>query len=596
MSVPVILKKKWVWIATLVVIVSGLVALSVLGDDPKPLRLDEFETAVAEGRVKDATVGNKTNTVQGTLTDGTEFRTVFPPEFADEVTKTLLDADVKVEGNNEDDAAITSLLYDLVPTILVVGVFLWFVMQMQGGGRANRFGRSKARRATVTSVTFADVAGADEAVEELKEIRDFLKDPERFRAVGARIPRGVLLHGAPGTGKTLLAKAVAGEADAPFFTISGSDFVEMFVGVGAARVRDLFKQAKEVAPAIIFVDEIDAVGRHRGTGTGGGHDEREQTLNQLLVELDGFDDRDNVILMAATNRPDILDPALLRPGRFDRQIAVDAPDLAGREAILTVHAVGRPFDDDVSWNTVARRTPGFTGADLANIVNEAALLAGRRSARSITLADVTESIDRVMAGPERRNRVMSEKEKAITAFHEAGHALVGHLLPHCDPVHKVSIVARGRALGWTLSLPTEDRYTRTQAELTDRLAMFLGGRAAEALVFDEITTGAADDIERATALARSMVTDYGMSPEIGPRHVGSADELGLTRTGRPPTPVSDEIAETVDREVHRLVAEAQTRATELLVEHRAGLDRVATRLIEVESIDEADLAELISGA
>jgi len=596
MSVPAILKKKWVWIATLVVIVSGLVALSVLGDDPKPLRLDEFETAVAEGRVKDATVGNKTNTVQGTLTDGTEFRTVFPPEFADEVTKTLLDADVKVEGNNEDDAAITSLLYDLVPTILVVGVFLWFVMQMQGGGRANRFGRSKARRATVTSVTFADVAGADEAVEELKEIRDFLKDPERFRAVGARIPRGVLLHGAPGTGKTLLAKAVAGEADAPFFTISGSDFVEMFVGVGAARVRDLFKQAKEVAPAIIFVDEIDAVGRHRGTGTGGGHDEREQTLNQLLVELDGFDDRDNVILMAATNRPDILDPALLRPGRFDRQIAVDAPDLAGREAILTVHAVGRPFDDDVSWNTVARRTPGFTGADLANIVNEAALLAGRRSARSITLADVTESIDRVMAGPERRNRVMSEKEKAITAFHEAGHALVGHLLPHCDPVHKVSIVARGRALGWTLSLPTEDRYTRTQAELTDRLAMFLGGRAAEALVFDEITTGAADDIERATALARSMVTDYGMSPEIGPRHVGSADELGLTRTGRPPTPVSDEIAVTVDREVHRLVAEAQTRATELLVEHRAGLDRVATRLIEVESIDEADLAELISGA
>jgi len=596
MSVPAILKKKWVWIATLVVIVSGLVALSVLGDDPKPLRLDEFETAVAEGRVKDATVGNKTNTVQGTLTDGTEFRTVFPPEFADEVTKTLLDADVKVEGNNEDDAAITSLLYDLVPTILVVGVFLWFVMQMQGGGRANRFGRSKARRATVTSVTFADVAGADEAVEELKEIRDFLKDPERFRAVGARIPRGVLLHGAPGTGKTLLAKAVAGEADAPFFTISGSDFVEMFVGVGAARVRDLFKQAKEVAPAIIFVDEIDAVGRHRGTGTGGGHDEREQTLNQLLVELDGFDDRDNVILMAATNRPDILDPALLRPGRFDRQIAVDAPDLAGREAILTVHAVGRPFDDDVSWNTVARRTPGFTGADLANIVNEAALLAGRRSARSITLADVTESIDRVMAGPERRNRVMSEKEKAITAFHEAGHALVGHLLPHCDPVHKVSIVARGRALGWTLSLPTEDRYTRTQAELTDRLAMFLGGRAAEALVFDEITTGAADDIERATALARSMVTDYGMSPEIGPRHVGSADELGLTRTGRPPTPVSDEIAVTVDREVHRLVAEAQTRATELLVEHRAGLDRVATRLIEVESIDEADLAELLSGA
>ena len=596
MSVPAILKKKWVWIATLVVIVSGLVALSVLGDDPKPLRLDEFETAVAEGRVKDATVGNKTNTVQGTLTDGTEFRTVFPPEFADEVTKTLLDADVKVEGNNEDDAAITSLLYDLVPTILVVGVFLWFVMQMQGGGRANRFGRSKARRSTGTSVTFADVAGADEAVEELKEIRDFLKDPERFRAVGARIPRGVLLHGAPGTGKTLLAKAVAGEADAPFFTISGSDFVEMFVGVGAARVRDLFKQAKEVAPAIIFVDEIDAVGRHRGTGTGGGHDEREQTLNQLLVELDGFDDRDNVILMAATNRPDILDPALLRPGRFDRQIAVDAPDLAGREAILTVHAVGRPFDDDVSWNTVARRTPGFTGADLANIVNEAALLAGRRSARSITLADVTESIDRVMAGPERRNRVMSEKEKAITAFHEAGHALVGHLLPHCDPVHKVSIVARGRALGWTLSLPTEDRYTRTQAELTDRLAMFLGGRAAEALVFDEITTGAADDIERATALARSMVTDYGMSPEIGPRHVGSADELGLTRTGRPPTPVSDEIAVTVDREVHRLVAEAQTRATELLVEHRAGLDRVATRLIEVESIDEADLAELLSGA
>jgi len=595
-KVPELLRKKWFLVGAAVVLVGVLVGLSLLGSDPKELRLDELERAVERGRVQTATIANRSRTVTGELSDGTRFRTVYPDEYADELTRQMLDSGVELKGNNEDDSTWSTLLGEYLPTVAIIGVFLWFVTSMQGGGRANRFGKARARQAGEdrTKVTFADVAGADEAVEELEEIKEFLRDPDRFRELGARIPKGVLLYGPPGTGKTLLARAVAGEADVPFLTISGSDFVEMFVGVGAARVRDLFKQAKAAAPAIVFVDEIDAVGRHRGTGVGGGHDEREQTLNQLLVELDGFDARDDVILMAATNRPDILDPALLRPGRFDRQVAVDAPDLLGRQAILQVHARGKPVAAGVSWSVVARRTPGFTGADLANIVNEGALLAGRRKAREITMADLSDAIDRVMAGPERRNRVMSEKEKAITAFHEAGHALVGHLLPHCDPVHKVSIVARGRALGWTQSMPVEERFTQTRAELRDRLAMFLGGRAAEALVFEEISTGAMDDIDRATTLARAMVTDYGMSERLGPRRIGGrADEPFVGRDQGTTSTLSDDMATIVDEEVQALLTEAQHRATELLTTNRAALDRLAARLIEIETIDEDELRVVV---
>ncbi len=594
-QLPKLFRSRWFLVTVSLATVAVIVLVLVTRPNPVNLRLDQFEQSLADGKVLDARVLDKSHTVEGTLRGGDKFRVDFPAEYGDELTRKLLDAKVETTADGENDSTVLSVLYDLGPTVVIIGVFIWFVTQMQGGGRSG-FGKAKARKAGTerSKVTFANVAGADEAVEELTEIKEFLRDPERFRALGARIPRGVLLYGPPGTGKTLLARAVAGEADAPFFTISGSDFVEMFVGVGAARVRDLFKQAKEVAPSIVFVDEIDAVGRHRGTGVGGGHDEREQTLNQLLVELDGFEDRDNVILMAATNRPDILDPALLRPGRFDRQIAVDAPDLEGRRAILEVHAAGMPWAPDVSWSVVARQTPGYTGADLANIVNESALLAGRRSATVVTMGDVSEAIDRVMAGPERRNRVMSEKEKAITAYHEAGHALVGHLLPNCDPVHKVSIVARGRALGWTQSLPTEDRYTRTRSELTELVAMMLAGRGAEELVFGEITTGASDDIERATALCRAMVTEYGMSDAVGPRRIRTGgDEPFVGREGAIPV-VSDEIAGLVDSEVQRLLREAQATARQLLETHRDGLDRVAARLIEVETVDADALAELLT--
>jgi cell division protease FtsH len=587
------LRNRWVWGGVGLLVAVAVTAAVLLRDKPaKVLRLDDFLGRVDRGTVRNAKVLDATRRVTGTLSDGTSYEVTFPRDYGHDLTQRLVDHHVELKADNETDPLWKQVLTDVLPTLLIVGAFLWFIMQMQNGGRANVFGRAKPRRGNDSTVTFADVAGADEAVEELTEIRDFLKDPERFRRLGARIPRGVLLHGAPGTGKTLLARAVAGEADAPFFTMSGSDFVEMFVGVGAARVRDLFRQAKEEAPAIVFVDEIDAVGRHRGAGTGGGHDEREQTLNQLLVELDGFDERDNVILMAATNRPDVLDKALLRPGRFDRQVAVELPDRVGREQILQVHARGKPFQAAVDWSVVARRTPGFSGADLANIVNESALLAGRRSDTEVTLADVNEAIDRVMAGPERRSRVMSDEEKRITAYHEAGHAVVGHVLPHCDPIHKVSIVARGRALGWTLSLPEDDRLNRSQPELTERLAMYLGGRAAESLVFDTVTTGAADDIQRATELAAAMVSDFGMSPEIGPRYVPHPDHPEL-RTGFGLAPASQDVVRRVDAEVQRLLDEALAVATALLTERRPALDRIAERLIEVEVIDEEELVRLI---
>jgi cell division protease FtsH len=594
-----VLSSVWTYLA--LVVVAGAVVFVVVtaGDDVRVLRLDQFRTQVHQGHVRTATLLGRSDAVVGELRSGRHYRATYPADYAETLTKDLLAAGVRTKGDSESPSAFESFLYDLLPTLIVVGVFLWFILQMQGGGKSTRFGRAKARKAGKdrTGVTFADVAGAEEAVAELEEIKDFLSDPERFRRLGAKIPKGVLLYGPPGTGKTLLARAVAGEAGVPFLTISGSDFVEMFVGVGAARVRDLFRQAKDMAPAIVFVDEIDAVGRHRGTGMGGGHDEREQTLNQLLVELDGFDGRDDVILMAATNRPDILDPALLRPGRFDRHVSVDAPDLRGREAILSVHARNKPLSSSVSLGVVARRTPGFTGADLANIVNEAALMAGRVSRHEITMGDMSEAVDRVMAGPERRSRIMSAREKSVTAHHEAGHALVGHLLADADEVHKVSIVARGRGLGWTQYLPAEDRYSHTVGQLSAMLAVFMGGLSAEELVFCERTTGAADDIDRATRLARAMVTEYGMSELLGPQRLAAAEDEPIRPRDLPAgTPHSVVVAAQVDAEVKRLLDEAHATARRLIEDHRGMLDRLAARLIEIETLDEDELAAILDPA
>jgi cell division protease FtsH len=469
---------------------------------------------------------------------------------------------------------------------------------MQGGGnRVMSFGKSKARLVSkdTPKTTFADVAGSDEAVEELTEIKEFLESPAKFQAIGAKIPKGVLLYGPPGTGKTLLARAVAGEAGVPFYSISGSDFVEMFVGVGASRVRDLFEQAKANAPAIVFVDEIDAVGRHRGAGLGGGHDEREQTLNQLLVEMDGFDVKGGVILIAATNRPDILDPALLRPGRFDRQIPVTPPDLAGRKAVLDVHAKGKPIAPDVDLMTIARRTPGFTGADLANVINEAALLTARQGQQQITAVTLEESIDRVMAGPQRKSRLMSDKEKKVTAYHEGGHALVAHALPNMDPVHKLTILPRGRALGYTMVLPEEDKYSQTRAELQDSLAYALGGRAAEELVFHDVTTGAANDIEKATGTARAMVTQYGMSPRLGALKFGQdSGEVFLGRDMGHQRDYSEEIAGIIDEEVRALIETAHAEAYDILETHRDVLDELVLRLLDKETLDKAEIAEIFA--
>jgi len=491
---------------------------------------------------------------------------------------------------------VLSLLSILGP-ILLVGLFAWFLLSsMQGGGnRVMQFGKSKAKLVSKESpkVTFADVAGSDEAVEELEEIKDFLKDPSRFQAVGARIPKGVLLYGPPGTGKTLLARAVAGEAGVPFYSISGSDFVEMFVGVGASRVRDLFEQAKQNSPAIIFVDEIDAVGRHRGAGLGGGHDEREQTLNQLLVEMDGFDVKTNVILIAATNRPDILDPALLRPGRFDRQIGVDAPDLKGRQKILEVHSKGKPMAKGVNLEVLARKTPGFTGADLANVLNEAALLTARSNAQLIDNRALDEAVDRVMAGPQRRTRLMNDKEKLITAYHEGGHALAAASMRHTDPVTKVTILPRGRALGYTMVLPLEDKYSITRNELLDQLAYAMGGRVAEEMVFHDPTTGASNDIEKATSIARKMVTEYGMSAAIGSVKLGqSQGEVFLGRDMGHQRDYSEEIAEKVDNEVRLLIEQAHDEAWQVLNTNRDILDNLAKELMEKETLDHDQLAAL----
>ena len=492
----------------------------------------------------------------------------------------------------------SSLLITLLPILLLVGLF-WFLMgQMQGGGsRVMNFGKSRAKLVSkdMPKVTFADVAGADEAVEELQEIKEFLAEPAKFQAVGAKIPKGVLLYGQPGTGKTLLARAVAGEAGVPFYSISGSDFVEMFVGVGASRVRDLFEQAKANAPAIVFVDEIDAVGRHRGAGLGGGHDEREQTLNQLLVEMDGFDVKANVILIAATNRPDILDPALLRPGRFDRQIAVDPPDMGGRERILNVHAKGKPMAPSVDLRAVARRTPGFTGADLANVLNEAALLTARAGARLIDDHALDEAIDRVVAGPQKRTRIMNEKEKKITAYHEGGHALVATAMRHTDPVTKVTILPRGRALGYTMVMPTDDKYSTTRNEMLDQLAYALGGRVAEEMVFHDPTTGASNDIEKATAIARAMVTQYGMSERVGAIKLGQGQgEVFLGRDMGHGRDYSEDVASIVDEEVRRLIEGAHDEAWHALNDNRAVLDTLVLALFEKETLNKDELAEIFT--
>ncbi|WP_425955976.1 ATP-dependent zinc metalloprotease FtsH [Xylanimonas sp. McL0601] len=495
--------------------------------------------------------------------------------------------------------SIWSSILGLIIPFAIIGAIFWFLMsRMQGGGnRVMGFGKSRAKLISkdMPQVTFADVAGADEAVEELHEIKDFLAEPAKFQAVGAKIPKGVLLYGPPGTGKTLLARAVAGEAGVPFYSISGSDFVEMFVGVGASRVRDLFEQAKQNAPAIIFVDEIDAVGRHRGAGMGGGHDEREQTLNQLLVEMDGFDVKTNVILIAATNRPDILDPALLRPGRFDRQIAVEAPDLKGREAILEVHAKGKPMVPSVDLAAVARRTPGFTGADLANVLNESALLTARSGAQLIDDRALDEAIDRVIAGPQKRTRVMNVKEQKITAYHEGGHALVAAAMRYTDPVTKVTILPRGRALGYTMVMPLEDKYSTTRNELLDQLAYAMGGRVAEEIVFHDPTTGASNDIEKATTIARKMVTEYGMSEKVGAIKLGTGNgEPFLGRDYGHQRDYSEAVAGTVDHEVRKLIESAHDEAWEVLSQYRDVLDDLVLRLLEKETLNQHELSEVFA--
>jgi cell division protease FtsH len=566
---------------------------------------------ITQDKVASAKVNNVDQSISLTLKKGqtytgggvknaTKVEAFYIDARGPEVVSTL-DAHTPSQGytdTNPKGSWVSSLLYTLLPIVLLGGLFFFLMNQMQGGGnRVMSFGKSRAKLVNkdTPKVTFADVAGADEAVEELYEIKEFLAEPAKFQAVGAKIPKGVLLYGQPGTGKTLLARAVAGEAGVPFYSISGSDFVEMFVGVGASRVRDLFEQAKTNAPAIIFVDEIDAVGRHRGAGLGGGHDEREQTLNQLLVEMDGFDVKTNVILIAATNRPDILDPALLRPGRFDRQIAVDAPDMQGRNQILKVHAKGKPMAPHVDLMAVARRTPGFTGADLANVLNEAALLTARQNGKVIDDKALDEAIDRVVAGPQKRSRIMNDKEKKITAYHEGGHALVAAALPHTDPVTKVTILPRGRALGYTMVMPLDDKYSTTRNEMLDQLAYSMGGRVAEELVFHDPTTGAANDIEKATGLARKMVTQFGMSERVGAIKLGSDNgEVFLGRDMGHQRDYSEGVAGVVDEEVRRFVETAHDEAWEILVEHRQVLDALVLALLERETLNKDDLAEIFA--
>ncbi|HEX6936298.1 MAG TPA: ATP-dependent zinc metalloprotease FtsH [Actinomycetes bacterium] len=595
------------WVTMIIIGVLLVTSISSAAGGYKKVDTVKAIDAIRNSQVAEAKLVDRDQRIELTLKDGVEVEESNKIQ-ADYVTARqrelvdLLDKYAPSDGYTDSvprTSWVVSLFINFLPILILVLLFLFFFNQMQGGGsRVMQFGKSKAKLISkdTPKTTFKDVAGADEAVEELHEIKEFLESPAKFQAIGAKIPKGVLLYGPPGTGKTLLARAVAGEAGVPFYSISGSDFVEMFVGVGASRVRDLFEQAKANAPAIVFVDEIDAVGRHRGAGLGGGHDEREQTLNQLLVEMDGFDVKGGVILIAATNRPDILDPALLRPGRFDRQIAVERPDLQGRHQILQVHAKGKPLAEGIDLMAVARRTPGFTGADLANVLNEAALLTARSDAKLIDNRALDEAIDRVVAGPQKRTRIMSDKEKKITAYHEGGHALVAAALPNTDPVHKITILSRGRALGYTMVLPDEDKYSTTRNEMLDQLAYMLGGRAAEEIVFHDPTTGAANDIEKATSVARAMVTQYGMTERIGAIKLGQDNsEPFLGRDMGHQRDYSEEVAGVVDEEVKRLIEAAHDEAWEILVENRDILDELVLELLEKETLDKAQVAEIFTG-
>ena len=602
-------------ISTLILVVVAAYVAYTLGSSffgPRQgtdaLATNEFVSAVEGGRVSEVTYRTSDGSVSGTYwAEGAEkgnkdqltnYTSVY---VGSDSLAELMAAhpDVTYNIDTSDSSLLETVLVSVVPTLLLVGVFVYYMSRMSGQqDKTMQFSKTRAltTEAERPKVTFDDVAGIDEAVEELQEVRDFLSDPERYHKMGARIPHGVLLVGPPGTGKTLLAKAVAGEAGVPFFSISGSDFVEMFVGVGASRVRDLFKQAKEAAPCIVFIDEIDAVGRQRGAGLGGGHDEREQTLNQLLVEMDGFEDSSSVILVAATNRPDILDPALLRPGRFDRRVTVDRPDVGGREKILAVHAEGKPLADDVDFERLAKVTPGFTGADLANLMNEAALLAARRHLSLIGTAEVEEAMERVVAGPERKSRVITEGERRVIAYHESGHALVGHVLENSDPIHKISIVSRGQALGYTLQVPEEDHFLETRDGMLDQIAVLLAGRAAEELFCDDVTTGASNDLERATKLARTMVTRYGMSEELGAQVFGEAQhEVFLGRDYANHQDYSAETAKRIDDEVERIMRAGHERAREVLGARRDQMDTMARVLLERETVEGDAVGALLDG-
>ncbi len=596
-----VIKNLSIYLLIVLVIIFLLKYTTPAGNLPEQIKYSEFFDIVNQGQIKTVLIQSdgETNLISGEKADGVHFETKGPAE--DTTLYTLL-RDKKVEWTSEPPPRPgwwASLLTTLLPILLLVFLFFFLMQQTQGGGnRVMSFGKSRARLQTddKKKITFEDVAGADEVKEELEEIVEFLKSPKKFQELGAKIPRGVLLFGAPGTGKTLLARAVAGEAGVPFFSISGSDFVEMFVGVGASRVRDLFDQAKKNAPCIVFVDEIDAVGRQRGAGLGGGHDEREQTLNQLLVEMDGFSPNEGIIILAATNRPDILDPALLRPGRFDRQVAVDAPDVNGRKEILKVHMRGKPVEEGVNLEILARRTPGFTGADLANLTNEAALLAARQNRKKITMADLENSIERVIAGPEKKSKVISEKEKWLVCYHESGHAVVGFLLPNTDPVHKVSIIPRGRAGGYTLLLPKEDRYYATKSQLLDQVTMLLAGRVSEDLVLKEISTGAQNDLERSTDLVRKMVMEFGMS-DLGPMTYGrKTDTPFLGRDLSRDRNYSEEVANAIDVEVRQTIDRSYKQAWELLEKHIETLHMVAKTLFAKETIEAAEFAELMKEA
>ena len=600
MEIKKIFRSPAFWIV--LAVVALLFGSNVLSSGSKGKTVDTWKIVddISQGRAKSVTLVDKDQSIQVTLTNGDKetasYITGQGPDLAALLHKEKVAGGLPGGYNIvvPHESFIVSLLLSLLPVVLLLFLLFFFMGQMQGG-RVMQFGKSKAKMLTkdMPSTTFADVAGADEAVEELEEIKAFLKEPARFQALGAKIPKGVLLYGPPGTGKTLLARAVAGEAGVPFFSISGSDFVEMFVGVGASRVRDLFDQAKQNAPAIIFIDEIDAVGRHRGAGLGGGNDEREQTLNQMLVEMDGFDVNTGVILIAASNRPDILDPALLRPGRFDRQIAVEVPDLIGRHDVLKVHAKGKPIAEGVDLLAVARRTPGFTGADLANVLNEAALLTARSGEKLITNEILDESIDRVMAGPQKRTRVMSDHERLITAYHEGGHALVAAALPNTDPVHKVTIMPRGRALGYTMVLPESDKYSTTRSEMLSQLAYMLGGRAAEEMIFHDPTTGASNDIEKATSVARKMVTQYGMTERLGAiRYGNETGEVFMGRDMGHTRDYSEEVAAQIDEEVRNFIDVAHHEAYEILESNRDVLDALVVELLDKETLGREDIARI----